>query len=63
MIYKYKCFKCNKEYEVEKPMKDATRPEYCPKCNDLMKKMYEPFSVELHAGYNADNNIRSSWQG
>lgn len=33
MQYSYQCEKCGHQCCIEKRMKDATRPEYCPKCD------------------------------
>lgn len=66
MKYKFKCPKCNKEYEIECSMSEydnIKKEVFCDKCDILLIREFEPFSVEMNVGYNAENHIRSKWQG
>jgi len=48
MDYKYKCTKCKTEEIVTKSMHDAARIEYCKKCGDPLKRVYN--SVKIVTG-------------
>lgn len=37
--YDYKCKKCNKEIEITKPMKDATKEEFCSECGEKLERI------------------------
>jgi len=42
MVYPYKCKECDIQFEVEKPMQDASLKEYCPHCRQDAKREYTP---------------------
>ena len=37
--YDYECSKCNKQVEIDKPMKDSHRQEKCEICGQVMEKL------------------------
>lgn len=39
-LYDYKC-KCGEKVSIEKKMKDATRKEYCKKCDDELQRVFD----------------------
>lgn len=48
-----------KDYDV---IKDIIS---CSECGEKLSRVWEKpsFSVEMHVGYNQENNIVSKWQG
>lgn len=38
--YDYKCNKCNTQEIVEKPMKDASREEFCSNCGCKLQRIF-----------------------
>lgn len=41
MVYPYKCVKCTKAFEIEKPMKDSGRVERCDVCEEVLVLDYQ----------------------
>lgn len=48
--YCYKCAKCGGYAEVNKPMYDASKPEKCGECGDVMNRHYQAESPNHKAG-------------
>ncbi|MCK4580756.1 MAG: zinc ribbon domain-containing protein [Dehalococcoidia bacterium] len=48
--YEYWCPKCNKEFEVKKPMSDLDKPASCPNCGTKGEKLVSTFASKI--GYN-----------
>ncbi len=44
-IYGYKCDTCEVEFDIRKPMSEATSPESCPECGDPARKLIVPCGV------------------
>ena len=50
MQYKYHCEKCDKLHEVEKPMAECSKKEKCPKCGEVMQRVFEVHSIRTGDG-------------
>jgi len=48
--YEYWCPKCNKEFEIKKPMSDLDKPASCPNCGTKGEKLVSTFASKI--GYN-----------
>lgn len=42
MVYSYVCPQCKRQIEVEKPMSEASRTEYCSVCGVEVERIYQP---------------------
>lgn len=42
--YEYQCDACNHEFELSRPMSQASEPAKCPKCGQLARKLVSGFS-------------------
>lgn len=40
MIYEYECEKCDKNFDVVKPMSESSRLEYCPDCGNEGNRVF-----------------------
>ncbi|WP_373074015.1 FmdB family zinc ribbon protein [Sulfurimonas sp.] len=40
MKYNYVCDKCKKDIEVNKPMSESSRDEFCKVCETKMRRIY-----------------------
>jgi predicted nucleic acid-binding Zn ribbon protein len=40
MIYNYKCPHCNYEVNIDKPMAESGREEYCEICEGVLERVY-----------------------
>lgn len=52
MRYDYKCEKCNIGVTIEKPMKEASKKEYCHKCRTELKRVFNA----THNKWNCDGS-------
>jgi putative FmdB family regulatory protein len=48
--YVYFCWRCDKDVEVIKPMKDTGIVEFCPTCQDRMERNFQAEGVFVGAG-------------
>lgn len=56
-IYEYLCKKCNTYQDIYSPMSDYKTPQYCKKCNALLKRIYSPFAIRgFPKGWSTFNN-------
>ena len=57
--YDYRCNFCNKIFEIEKSMNDATKEENCPDCSATMERYYGNTNFSTKYGtrgfYDTDN--------
>lgn len=58
MTYQYYCEKCDRTFDVIKPVKDIDVNEFCPKCENPSERQFVPSKVYFsgtkveHAEYN-----------
>ena len=45
-VYEYLCTKCQKRFELMRPMSEADRPARCPECGSEVQKLISGFSSE-----------------
>ena len=43
-VYEFVCPKCNKEFELTRPISKADEPASCPKCGAIGKRLVSVFS-------------------
>ena len=55
MIYVYKCEKCEIDSEIEKPMAQSDRVEYCLFCGGILKRIYESVGIVTSDGIKNTN--------
>ncbi len=58
MLYPYECVNDNcdnfqVEVDVDKPMAESDRKEYCEKCANEMNRVYKSFGARTSDGYKA----------
>ena len=51
MTYTYKCPKCSTTQEIQKPMSESSKPEYCEKCKTLLIRSYGNVAVVTGDGF------------
>ena len=56
-IYEYLCPRCQKVFEVSRPMSQSNELAHCPKCNTLGEKLPSVFSST------ADSNVKGPDRG
>jgi len=39
-VYQYNCEKCDKDFDVVKPMAESSRPESCPTCGNNADRVF-----------------------
>ena len=50
MIYLYKCEKCKKEIEINKPMNESSKEECCEHCSEPLKRIYTSSTIKTSDG-------------
>lgn len=60
-IYDFRCLECNVVFEVERPMKEASEPAFCPECDGDLKRVYLPpqFNVPVYKATDVMNEYYS----
>jgi len=53
MKYLYECPHCEIERTVTKLMAEASKKEFCKKCEKEMKRIYASFGIKTSDGYKA----------
>lgn len=48
--YEYWCPKCDKEFEVKRPLSDFNKPASCPDCGTQGERLVSSFASKI--GYN-----------
>lgn len=43
-IYEYLCPKCEKEFELMRPLSEADKPAFCPLCGTKAEKLVSVFA-------------------
>lgn len=50
-FYDFRCKKCNKEFEIEIPMKEydkAKNEQVCPDCNEKLERVLKPIGDPVY---------------
>lgn len=50
MCYLYKCTKCKLIHEIDKPIKDVEKKEYCECCGTELTRVYKVGSIGTSDG-------------
>lgn len=61
--YIYNCESCEKEFELQRSMKENVGTADCPSCKNVCKQRIQPavFDSYFEGSYKADNPPRAKW--
>ena len=60
-LYEYRCDPCGNEFEVSRPMSQASEPAQCPKCGSPARKLVSGFAST--EGYSVKGTTKAPFRG
>jgi putative FmdB family regulatory protein len=55
--YEYRCLSCGAEFELSRPMSEATTPAQCPTCGGAAEKLGSAFAAKTGFYVNAPRRV------
>lgn len=60
MIYEYRCLKCNRRFELRRPISQAKDDAFCPLCQGRAERIFSNFALFSKGGKESPSSIGSS---